>query len=558
MSDTSPSPHFAEARPSRRRISWIWLVPLAAAAVAAYLGYTSWTGRGPLITVDFDNAEGVAAGQTQVRYKSVPIGVVESLRLTRDFSRAQVSVRMQREIADRLTGNARFWVVRPRLTAGGVSGLETIVSGAYIEFDPGLPGGANERTFTGLEEPPGIRTGEPGRVFTVRTPRLGALTPGSTVMLRDMSVGEVLSVDPLRPDGDITLRVFIHAPYDGYVRPGSRFWNISGISANFGPNGLKVEFESLRAALTGGIAFDTPAELLGDAPAPAGASFPLYESQQAALSATSAKRLEFLTYLEGSASGLGVGSPVEVRGIRVGSVTSVDLVYDMAADRFVVPVRMEVEPGSIASPGNSPPRDVLTSTAMLVAQGFRVRVRSGNLLTGQKVLAIDPVADAPPATVRQENGVIVLPAVGGGDGDIMEAVSTMAGKLEHLPLEEIGRNLNAVLVSLNGVAGGPEMRGALVKLSGTLTQVQDLVRKADGGLTPLFRQLPEITRNLDQTVERANAAMGSIERGYGADSAFGRQAARAMQEVSDASRSIRQLADYLERHPEALIQGRGE
>lgn len=557
MNDTTSSSGIVEGRPHRRRFSWIWLIPLAAAIVVAYLGYASWTSHGPLITVDFDNAEGVAAGQTQVRYKSVPIGVVESIRLTPDFSRVQVAVRMQREVAARLTGNARFWVVRPRLTAGNVSGLETIVSGPYIEFDPGTPGGAAGRAFIGLEEPPAVRTGEPGRVFAVRAQRLGALGPGSTVMLRDMPVGEVLSVDPLTLDGDITLRVFIHAPYDGYVRQGSRFWNTSGISANFGPNGLKVEFESLRAALTGGIAFDTPTELLSDAAAPDGASFPLYESQQAAVSATSAKRLEFLTYLEGSASGLSVGSPVEVRGIRIGSVTSVDLVYDVADDRFVVPVHMEVEPGRIASPGNRPPMDVLTATNQLVARGYRVHLRSGNLLTGQKVLAIDPVADAPPATVRLENGVMVLPALG-GDGDIIQAVGEMADKLQHLPLEEIGRNLNMVLVSLNGVVGGPEMRGALIKLSGTLTQVQELVRKADGGLSPLFGRLPEITRNLNQTVEQANAAMGSIERGYGADSAFGRQATRAMQEVSDASKAIGQLADFLERHPEALVRGRGE
>jgi paraquat-inducible protein B len=281
---------------------------------------------------------------------------------------------MQREVAGLLTSNARFWIVRPRLNAGNVSGLETIVSGAYIEFDPGSRDGAEqERSFRGLEEPPGNRTGDPGRVFTLHTPRLGALGPGSTVMFRDVSVGEVLSLDPLAPDGEITLRIFIRAPYDGYIRRGSRFWSTSGISANFGPNGLRVEFESLRAALTGGIAFDTPAEQLGQAVAPAGARFQLYESQDVAIAATSPKRLEFLTYLDGSASGLSVGSPVEIRGIRIGSVTSVDLVYDVAAERFVVPVRMVVEPGHIASHDSHPPMDVMTATARLVATCSPVR-----------------------------------------------------------------------------------------------------------------------------------------------------------------------------------------
>lgn len=557
MSDRPPISGIADAEAHRRRVSWIWLVPLVAAVIAAWLGYTSWASRGPLITIDFNNAEGLTAGQTQIRYKSVPIGVVQSIRLFGNMSRVQVSVRMQPEMAGRLTGEARFWVVRPRLAAGNVSGLETIVSGAYIGFDPGPPATTVGHSFSGLEEPPGIRTGEAGQVFTLRTRRLGALQPGSTVMFRDVPAGEVLSLDPLAPDGEITLRAFIRAPYDGYVRQGSRFWSTSGISANFGPTGLRLEFESLRAAVTGGIAFDTPAELLGEAAAPAGTGFPLYESQEVAISATSPRRLEFLTYLDGSASGLGVGSPVEIRGIRVGSVTGVDLVYDVATRRFVVPVRMVVEPGQVIPQEGRPPMDVATATAELVAEGLRVRLRSGNLLTGQRVLSIDRVPDAPPASIRVENGLIVLPGLS-GDDDIMAALGSIAGRIERFPLEEIGRNLNAALASVNDVAGGPEMRGALAGLSTTLAQVQALVRGADAGLAPLFRRLPEIAGNLDQAIRRAGAAAGSIERGYGGDSAFSRQAERALAQMSEAARAIRLLAELLERHPEALIRGRGE
>ncbi|MBS0521775.1 MAG: MCE family protein, partial [Proteobacteria bacterium] len=358
MNDIPPASDIPDARLRLRRLSWIWLIPLAAALVAGYLAYTTWASRGPLVTIEFDSAEGLTAGQTQVRYKSVPVGTVQSVRLIGDLSRIRISARMQRDVADRLTGDARFWVVRPRLTAGNVSGLETIVSGPYIEFDPGTAGLARRRSFVGLEEPPGIRAGEPGRVFTLRTRRLGALRPGSTVMFRDVSAGEVLSLDPLAPDGEITLRVFIRAPYDGYVRRGSRFWSTSGVSANFGPNGLRVEFESLRAVLTGGVAFDTPAALLAQPEAPASTTFVLYENQEVAITATSPKRLEFMTYLDGSAGGLGVGSPVEIRGIRVGSVTSVDLLYDTAARRFVVPVHMVVEPSRIVSPDSAPALDV--------------------------------------------------------------------------------------------------------------------------------------------------------------------------------------------------------
>lgn len=546
-----------EARPRDRHVRWIWLIPLAAAAVGIYLGYVNWIQRGPLVTIEFDNAEGLIAGQTQVRYKSVSIGVVQSIRFTDDFSRVKVSARMQNEVARLLTGNAQFWVVRPRLTEGSISGLETIVSGAYVEFDPGPSGGVAKHAFEGLEEPPAIRTGEAGRSFVLRTQRLGALKPGSTVILRDVPVGEVLSVDPLRPDGEVTLRVFIRAPYDGYVQQGSRFWNTSGISANFGPSGLKVEFESLRAVLAGGIAFDTPTDLLDQTAAAEGTGFWLYESKEVAYSASSAKRLEFLTYLQGSASGLGVGSPVEVRGIRVGSVTSVDLVYDVAADRFVVPVRLVVEPGHFVSSENRPSQDMRVAIAKLIGDGYRMQARTSNLLTGQKALSFDQVPEAPPATIRVENGVIVLPAVLGG-GDLMAGLGALVDRVDRLPLEKIGNNLNAVLVSLNGVVAGPELRSSLRLLHDTLNQLKEVTRKADHGLSPLFERLPAIANNLDETVRRANATMASTERAYGADSAFSRQASRTLRDVSEASRAVRQLADFLERHPEALISGRDQ
>ncbi|MFC7554779.1 MlaD family protein [Pseudoroseomonas wenyumeiae] len=194
MSETEPE--IAEAKPHRRRFSWIWLIPIGAAIVAAYLGYSTFRTRGPLITIEFSTADGLSAGQTQVRFKSVHIGTVESIQLSDDLSRVAVRVRMQRDIADRLTANARFWVVRPRLTAGNVSGLETIVSGAYIEFDPGAPGAEEQSEFKGLDDPPGIRSGEPGRVFIIHSRRLGALDRGSVVFFRDVAVGEVLSYDP--------------------------------------------------------------------------------------------------------------------------------------------------------------------------------------------------------------------------------------------------------------------------------------------------------------------------------------------------------------------------
>jgi paraquat-inducible protein B len=454
-----------EARVRERRFSLIWLVPIAAAALAAYLVYATYASRGPLVTVTLDDAGGLTAGQTAVRYKAVQVGTVEGIRLSGDLSKVRAGLRMSKEVEDRLTDGARFWVVRPRLTAGSVSGLETIVSGAYIEFDPGDPAARARREFAALADPPGVRSDEPGRVFTLRAEALGSLDRGSPVFFRDVVVGEVLGFDPPGLDGTVALRVFVRAPYESYVREGSRFWNASGVGVAFGPDGLKLQLSSLRAVLAGGVAFDTPPELRDQPPAPESAVFPLYGSRDAADAATSPDRLEFLVYFDGSVRGLGAGSPVELRGVRIGSVTSVQLEYDAPSEAFRVPVRIAVEPALISFPAGRPRGEVRAQAERMVELGMRAQLRSGNLLTGQLAVALDAVPDAPPASVRVEGDELVLPSLGGGGGDVTAAVGAIAGALERFPLEEIGRNLNGALAAVNGLAGGPDLRDAVAALS---------------------------------------------------------------------------------------------
>lgn len=548
-----------EARAQLQRVSLVWLIPVVAVLVAAYLGWQTYSHRGPTITVTFRSADGLAAGQTPVRYKAVQIGTVRTIHLSEDLQQVRVEIRMETTITPRLTTNARFWVVRPRLTASNVSGLETIVSGAYIAFDPGGGQEASARDFVGLENPPGVRSDEPGRVVTLNASRIGSLDRGSPVFFRDVSVGEVLGYDPPGLDGNVTLRAFIRAPYDGYLREGSRFWNTSGVNLRIGAEGVKLELESVRALVTGGVAFDTPPNLRDQPPAPDSTRFQLYDDLEAAIAATTKERLEFLVYFGGSVHGLSPGAPVELRGIRIGSVLSRSLEHDPASGTFRVPVRIAIEPDRIAFPGGHGVRtreDVLAFARQMVAKGLRAQLQSASLLTGQMLVAFDFLPDAEPAEVRMEGQDIVLPGQGGGASDIMGALSGVAGKLERFPLEEIGRNLNNALASVNGLVGGPELRGAVRALAGTLEQVQGLARRTDAGLAPLLRRLPAIANNLDQAIGRANTAIGSFERGYGGSSDVNRQMERLLLQASDTARSVRLLADYLDRHPEALLRGR--
>ncbi|MFC0407836.1 PqiB family protein [Roseomonas elaeocarpi] len=544
------------ARRHHRRFGFVWLIPIVAVLVAGYLGWRTFSDRGPLVEVTFQSADGLTAGQTPVRYKAVQVGTVERVSLEGDLKRVRIAIRMTNAVSDRLTEGAKFWVVRPRLTAGNISGLETIVSGAYIEFDPGPAEGNDLGAFTGLENPPGVRSDEPGRVFTLHARRIGSLNRGSPVFFRDVNVGEILSYDPPALDGQITLHAFVRAPYDGYLREGSRFWNTSGVQVKLGAEGIKLELESARALLSGGIAFDTPPSMRDQPRAPDSAEYTLYDDLNDAISATSPERLTFLVYFEGSVRGLAPGAPVTMRGIRIGSVQDVHLEFDKNSAKFRVPVHIAIEPDRISFPAGRPATEVRAFVDEAVRQGLRAQLSSASLLTGQMLVALDFLPDAEPAQVRMEGDEIVLPSVGGGTDNIMAAASEVAGKLQRFPIEEIGRNLNNALASVNGLVGGPDVRNAVRALSSALASVQELTRNANAGLGPLMRRLPGIADNLDQAVKRANAAVGSIEQGYGKDSEVNREMSRLLDQATDTARSVRLLSDYLSRHPEALVRGR--
>lgn len=524
----------------KSRISWVWLIPIVAALVAGFLAWRTLREQGSQITISFHGADGLTAGQTKVRFKAVELGQVETVRLAKDLANVLVTVRMRREADDYLTENARFWVVRPRLSSGSLAGIETLVSGAYIEIDPGERGNDKKYEFTGLETPPAVRSGEPGTTYKLTTERLGSLTSGAPVFYRDIAAGEVLDYDIGDGLGPVSLTVFVRAPYDKLVRVGSKFWNASGLSLQVGPTGLHVELASLQAVLNGGVAFDASKDRNAK-PAPANSTFEVYKSYDDAQSAGYRNRIDFVSYFESSARGLAVGAPVDFFGIQVGTVQTVELDLNQATAQTRVKVGFQVQPERIAlsSPGDTS-ADPIEVARKLVARGMRAQLQTSSFLTGSMLLALNLDKNAPPAELKQQNGEWVVPSEGGGLDNIMTSASNIASKLDRLPLDEIGANLNRTLRSA----------------STAMASVGDLATHANAGLSPAFARLPAITSSIEQAMTRANQVLTSLDRGYGKDSETQRELSRAMVQVGDTARSIRQLADFLDRHPEALIRGR--
>jgi len=557
MNDGPATPNIATPEiHTRRGLSLIWLVPIIAVVVAGFLFWRTWSQEGPTVTLTFQTADGLIAGQTKVRHKAVDLGTVERIDLSPDMSHVIIGLRMRADAARVLTDHAKFWVVRARFTPGSISGLETIVSGSYIEMDPGPPGGVARRQFTGLETPPAVRSDEPGRSFVLTTPRLGSISTGSLVVYRDVTVGEVLGYDPISPGQPIRLHIFVRAPYDDYVHEDSFFWNDSGFRINAGADGFHVQVESLQAVLAGALAFDTPREARASPVAKAGAEFPLFPDEDTGKASRYSTHIPFLVHFNGSVRGLAAGSPVELYGIPIGTVQSVELAVDAAKPSIDVPVHLIIEPQRFMSGPTPTQAELVKILQRLVDNGMRAQLKSANLLTGQLVVAFDFFPGAPAARVTMDGPAIVIPSQPGDIENITRTLSDVAAKLKALPLDEIGTNINATLKAVSGIANGPDLKNALRSLSGAMEGAQDMVKHLDAGLTPALKRLPDIAAQLQGAAERVNHLAGSADSGYGENSQFQRDLTRLLTQVNETARSVRLLADFLDENPEALVRGR--
>jgi paraquat-inducible protein B len=558
MSEHHPTAVVRSRVDSKRRLSLIWAIPIVTVIVGAWLAWSTISQRGPLIGITFETAEGLQAGQSHVRYKDVDMGVVETVGLTDDRKRVLVMVRMSREAEPLLTEKAQFWAVRPRFFAGSISGLQTLFSGSYIDMYPSSSGGQPRRAFVGLENPPVLQSDVPGRMFLLRADRIGSINLGSPVMFRDMAVGEVLGWDVGAMARNVTIHVFVREPFEKYVHDNSRFWNASGAKVQLGTNGLEFKVESLRAVVFGGIAFDTPEDPTVTEPSEADHAFKLFDSQETADAASFKRSVAFIVNLTGSVAGLGEGSPVTLRGVKVGAVSSVSLLYDKATDNVLAPVRFTVEPERVAMLKLPTDGNLDAWMAGLVRRGLRVRLVTSNFLTGQKQLALDIYPDAPSGEMRKDGSAYVLPVLGGGGDDIAIAATQLVSRLNAIPFESIGKNLDETLAGVNKLANDKQLTESLAALHAALTSTQTLITNMNNGLTPAMKRLPAIAAGLEDSVKSTDKLIGSLQGGYGNDSRFNRDVSRLMAQLSDAARSIRVLADLLSRHPEALIRGRAD
>ncbi|NVM76319.1 paraquat-inducible protein B [Duganella sp. SG902] len=523
-----PEPNVEKA--SRWLPSLVWLIPLLAAVIGLTLVVKSVLDQGPTVVVSFRSADGLEPGKTKVKYKDVDIGLVRSISLAKDLSRVLVTIDMSKEAKRFTAADTRFWVVKPRIGASGVSGLNTLLSGSYI----GVDAGKSEETrtdFTGLEKPPQVTRDEKGTIYTLHSDTLGSLDVGSPIFYRRIQVGQVTGFDLEDKGRGVRISVFVSAPYDQYVGKNTRWWHASGVDARFDSSGFKLNTQSLAALLVGGIAFESVSGQKPASVAPAGAEFALAADQSSAMREPDGVPITTVLYFDQSLRGLSAGAPVDFRGIVMGEVRSVGVEFDPVKKNFRMPVTVDMYPARLGRSfaqtiANDQERNAGPQLLeRLVARGLRGQLRTGNLLTGQLYVALDFFPNAAPAKVDLSAEVPEVPTVPNSLDELQTQISSIARKLDKVPFDEIGRNLRDTLKSADVLMKQldaqvvPEMKGTLAAARKTFNEADQLLQKD----SPVQSDLREALQQLTQTLQSLNA-----------------------------------LSDYLERHPESLIRGKQE
>ena len=538
--------------PARRlRLSWVWLVPIVALLIAAGLVVRSFLQAGPLIVIEFRSAEGLEAGRTEVRFKEVVVGRVTKVSLHPDRKKVRVQVRLDKSVESLAVQDTRFWVVRPRIGSAGISGLSTLLSGAYIGVDAGASEDSSDE-FIGLDTPPLLLRGEPGRSFVMQADDLGSLDVGTPVYYRRIRAGRVVGYSLDEGGRSLLVQVFIEAPHDKLVTKRTRFWNASGIELALTPSGLTVTTQSLASVLAGGIAFGSANDATPEPTAPAGGSFKLYATERAAQAADDGDPVRVRMVFSESLRGLEVGAPIDLLGIELGTVRDIALHLDPARQRFAMTVSADVYPRRMGvvrgqfqpPPGATGPRDALL-LAQLVEQGLRAQVRSGNLLTGRLYVALDFIPqrgkDAARARIDTSAEVLTLPTVAGSLNDMQSQLSETLERLSKVRFDEIASGLKDTLKSASGAG----------------TALQLTLQGADATIRRLTPEAQRSLAELQQTLAAAQRALGSAERNVAdVDAPLQRQAGQTLAELQRAAQAMRVLADYLQRHPESLLRGK--
>jgi len=510
-----PVPESKIVTKNRTHLSLVWIVPIVAAAIGAWVAVVRIMSTGPTITITMPSAEGLEEGKTKIHYNGVDLGTITDIRLSDDHMSVLATAQMAPKTDEFLVEDTNFWVVSPRISGANVTGLGTLIKGSYIGMEIGQSR-RSRRAFVALDAPPVVKKGVPGRYFVLKGADLGSIDHGTPLFFRHLRAGEVTAYEMDKDGRGLTIQVFVNAPYDTYVAENTRFWEASGVDVSLSASGLTIDTQSLLSIMVGGIAFETPPnESVGPA-AKEKTVFSLYGSRTEAFAKPPQAPQIFVVVFDASVRGLAPGAPVTFRGVPIGEVAEVSAQLDAKTAEFSVPVTISLDAERLGvkvldlDAGSSIDAARRTLIDALVARGVRAQLETGNLLTGARYVALDFFPDASPASIDWTQTPPRIPTIPGELQTVQADVMNLIKKIDQVPFGAIGGDLRRTIEELNQM----------------LVSARTTVNSANAMIEP--------------------------------NSILAQQMSSTLEEVNRTARAMRVLVDYLERHPEALMRGKSE
>ena len=520
----------AEVRTSRRRISAIWIVPITAVLLGLWLAINAWLDQGPTVQISFSTASGIVEDKTRIRLLNVDIGVVTDLQISEDLSGVVVEAQLDPIARQFLRGDSEFWVVRPKISGLSVSGLGTILSGAFIEFSPGIEPTTRVRSFVGLNNAPATPLGTPGIRLELTSETSDSVDEGSPILYRGFRVGIVESTKLDLKRKLVTYTIFIDAPYDELISTNTRFWDVSGISAELSTEGVRLSVSSLQSLIEGGISFGLPVNAVPGDPVAENTAFRLYPDEASTHDNPYRHFSYYVVQFDQSLRGLRAGAPVTYRGLRIGSVERIMSQHLMEAATNIdvdyrVPILLKIEPGRLSLNDDAAGVEKLEMTiAGAVTYGLRATLKSGNILTGSLYVSFDYDPAAEPDELGTFQSYVTLPTTGSGIGLLEVQVNKLLAKINNLPLEQ----------TLDSA------RLALDELNKTLKATRSMVEADD-------------MQAIGATLDAALVNLTGLLQSYSAESEFHSELTQMIRDLRFALDSIQDFTDRVGDNPNQLV-----
>jgi len=540
LSDPATTPTPPAAVPEYRaaqRWNIVWVVPILALLIGGWMIYRNLSARGPVAQVTFETADGLASGKTEVKCRSVRVGVVKVVKLADDLKSVRINVELDPDYEGLLRKGTQFWVVRPRVSTTDVSGLGTLLTGAYVELDPGPPEADRSSSFVGLEKPPATNRNIPGRRLVLTAGQAGSLVEGSPIYYRGFEVGRIenriLDTEYQR----VTYDAFIRQEYSGLVKENTRFWNTSGIDISADSDGFKLRTPSFQAMFSGGATFDVPDGIPPGNTVADGKIFTLFEDEDAATRSNFNPTLKFVLLFEQTVRGLSKHAPVEFRGIPIGRVADISFDYLKAAEDPRIGVLVEIDP-SLLRPDAAekiikPDGEFLKEA---VGRGLRASLKIGSFLTGSLFVDLDYYKETSFAEMGKVGDLPSLPTISGGLDQLQTTVVEIAKK--------IGKTADEIALT---AADG---RKSMVEINETLIATRKVIASAD--VANISADLRASLASFDKLSATFDKSISS----YGPEGPIQGDMLRTLEELRASLRTMKSLMNTIDEKPNSLLFGR--